>query len=156
MQGCTTLDDIAYLREAKVIALEAEQDGNLPIGALIVLDGQVIARGGNAIWKPELSLTRHAEMEAMREVPSHLWARSKEMTLYTTLEPCVMCAGAILLHRLGRLVFGSTDPHGGAGTCLGDLPFYFREQLAHMQWCGPGLPEECDSLYHRTMELLGN
>jgi tRNA(adenine34) deaminase len=76
------------------------------------------------------------------------------MTLYTTLEPCVMCAGAILLHRMGRLVFGATDPHGGAGTCLGDLPFYFREQLAHMQWCGPGLPEECDPLFHRTMELV--
>ncbi len=140
MQGCTTSEDIIYLREAVKVAHQAELSGNLPIGAVILLDGQVIARGANSIWKPELALTRHAEMEAMRAVPADLWARSREMTLYTTLEPCVMCAGAILLHRLGRLVFGATDPHGGAGTCLGDLPFYFREQLAHMQWCGPGYP----------------
>lgn len=154
MQGCTTHEDIQYLGEAVKIAHQAELNGNLPIGALILLDGEVIARGENTIWKPNLSLTRHAEMEALRAVPVNLWPRAKEMTLYTTLEPCVMCAGAVLLHRLGRLVFGAMDPHGGADTCLGDLPYYFREQLSHMQWCGPGLPEECDPLFHRAMELI--
>jgi tRNA(adenine34) deaminase len=101
-----------FLREAILLAEKAEQRGNLPIGAVIILDNEIIARGSNSIWQPALELTRHAEMEALRSVPPDLWLKSREMTLYTTLEPCVMCAGAILLHQLGRLVYGSTDPWG--------------------------------------------
>jgi tRNA(adenine34) deaminase len=148
----TNPEDVAYLRQAILLAEEAEERGNLPIGAVITLDGRVIARGCNTIWHPSLELTRHAEMEALRSVPPHLWPRSKEMTLFTTLEPCIMCAGAILLHRLGRLVFGSTDPWGGVGTCLPALPGYFRKERALIEWTGPALPSECDPLYARAME----
>jgi tRNA(Arg) A34 adenosine deaminase TadA/ribosomal protein S18 acetylase RimI-like enzyme len=147
-------DDMPILlREAIQLAEEAQRRGNLPIGAVIVLDGKVVASGMNSIWRPQRDLTRHAEMEALRAVPAELWSRSREMTLFTTLEPCVMCAGAILLHRLGVVVFGSTDPYGGVGACLRDLPPYFREELSLVRWTGPALPAECDRLYLRAREL---
>ena len=126
--------------------------GNLPIGAVIVLNGVVIARGMNTIWQPSIDLIRHAEMEALRNIPLHLRANCQEMTLFTTLEPCLMCAGAILLHQVGRLVFGASDPHGGVGACLGSLPPYFKYELSRCQWHGPALPEACDPLYLRVMK----
>jgi tRNA(Arg) A34 adenosine deaminase TadA len=99
-------------------------------------------------------------MEALRSVPERLWSRSREMTLFTTLEPCLMCAGAILLHQIGRLVFGATDPYGGAGVAvqsagvaLERLPSYFREQFTLVEWTGPALPAECDPLCTRVREL---
>jgi tRNA(adenine34) deaminase len=142
----------AFLREAVRLAQEADRRGNLPIAAVITLDGKVVARGMNSIWRPTYDLTRHAEMEVLRNVPSHLWWRSREMTLYTTLEPCLMCAGAILLHHLGHLVFGSADPVGGVAACLDSLPPYFKQELSLIQWRGPALPEDCDPLYARVLE----
>lgn len=149
----SNLIDITFLRQAIQQAEQAGLAGNLPIGAVIVLDGHIIAKGSNAIWKPIPATTRHAEMEALRAVPPELWARSRELTLYTTLEPCLMCAGAILLHRLGRLVYGSDDPWGGVSASLGSLPAYFREEFAQIEWSGPALPAECDPLYARIIEL---
>jgi tRNA(adenine34) deaminase len=149
----SNLIDITFLRQAIRLAEQAGLAGNLPIGAVIVLDGSIIATGSNAIWKPVPSYTRHAEMEALRAVPPELWARSREMTLYTTLEPCLMCAGAILLHQIGRLVYGSIDPWGGVSASLGSLPAYFREEFVLIEWSGPALPVECDPLYARIMEL---
>ena len=111
-----------FFERAIQLALEAEGQGNLPIGALVVLDGNIIAEGRSAIWSPELSLHRHAEMEALRQVPAQLMERSREMTLYTTLEPCLMCTGAILLHRIGRVLYGSSDTYGGAGPVFGRMP----------------------------------
>jgi tRNA(adenine34) deaminase len=143
-----------FLREAIRLALDAEEHGNLPIGAVIALDGRVVAKGQNFIWSPTLALTRHAEMEALQAVPQGLWPRAREMTLFTTLEPCIMCAGAILLHHLGRLVFGSADPAGGLGAAAGSLPRYFKEEMTLVQWMGPALPEECDALYARVLEHL--
>ena len=145
--------DTTCLRRAIQLAREAERSGNLPIGALVCLDGEVIAEGMNSIWRPVVDLTRHAEMEALRSVPAHLWSRSREMTLFTTLEPCLMCAGAILLHQIGRLVFGAFDPYGGVGVAVQNLPPYFREQFLLVEWIGPVLPEECDPLYTRAREL---
>jgi tRNA(adenine34) deaminase len=146
-------EKLIYLREAIQLAIKAERRGNLPIGAVIVLDGQIIARGKNAIWKPKLDLTRHAEMEALRNLPIHLRNRCAEMTLFTTLEPCVMCAGAIWLHQIGRLVFGSADPFGGVGSCIHTLPPYFKRVLAQIEWTGSALPSECDPLYQRLQKL---
>ena len=145
--------DTTYMRRAVQLAREAERRGNLPIGALICLDGEIIAEGMNSIWQPALGLTRHAEMEALRCVPEGLWSRAREMTLFTTLEPCLMCAGAILLHQIGRLVFGAADPYGGVGAALESLPPYFREQFSRVDWTGPALPAECDPLYARAREL---
>lgn len=111
-------DELQPLREAIRLAESAEEDGNLPIGAVIVLDREIIATGKNSIWQPATALTRHAELEALRAVPSELWARSREMTLYTTLEPCVMCAGAILLHRIGSISDTMTGPNIGARSII--------------------------------------
>lgn len=148
--------DLFFLREAINLAHEAESRGNLPIGAVLVLDGKIVAKGMNSIWKPAMELTRHAEMEVLRSAPSQLWSRSREMRLFTTLEPCVMCAGAIILHRIGHLMFGSTDPYGGVGASLGSLPPYFREEFSLIHWEGPVLPTECDPLYKRIQELERN
>ena len=76
------------------------------------------------------------------------------MTLYTTLEPCVMCMGAILLHRIGRVLYGSDDPYGGATQVSGHMPTYFEEQLSRTAWLGPAYPKECDELYERAMILV--
>jgi len=146
-------DHLPFLREAIRLAEEAERRGNLPIGAVIVLDGDIIARGMNTLWSPPGDLTRHAEMQALRAVAPELWSRSREMTLYTTLEPCVMCAGAILLHQLGALVYGAADPYGGVGAALTALPPYFAGELARLRWLGPALPAECDPLYARAIAL---
>jgi tRNA(adenine34) deaminase len=146
-------EDLPFLREAIRLAEQAERKGNLPIGAVIRLDGQIVATGMNAIWRPAIEYTRHAEMEALRSLPPHLLANCAEMTLYTTLEPCLMCAGAILLHRIGRLVFGSSDPNGGFASCQDSLPPYFARELARTQWVGPALPAECDPLFDRIQEL---
>jgi len=148
-----TKDDVLIFREAIQLAEEAERQGNLPIGAVIVYKGKIIARGMNSIWQPTLELTRHAEMEALRCMPIDLRHYCKEMTLYTTLEPCLMCAGAIMLHQIGHLVYGSSDPYGGISTCLGSLPTYFKEVFSYLHWSGPALPSECDPLYVRAMEL---
>jgi tRNA(adenine34) deaminase len=89
-------------------------------------------------------------MEALRRVPPELWAHAREMTCHTTLEPCVMCAGALLLHGVGRVVFGARDPEGGAGALLSHLPDYYAGGAGVPLWVGPVLPAVCDPLYARV------
>lgn len=74
------------------------------------------------------------------------------MTCYTTLEPCLMCMGALLLHGVGRVVFGARDEEGGAGSALAHLPNYYASGLGVPLWVGPLLTEVCDALYHRALE----
>lgn len=149
-----TEHDREFIGRAIELALEAEREGNLPIGAVITLDGEVVGEGKNRILSPEPAPNRHAEMEALRSVPSHLWARAREMTLYTTLEPCLMCLGATLLHWVGRIVFGAADNYGGAGCVIGHMSPYFENAISEVQWIGPVLPEECDQLFLRTLALV--
>ena len=141
-----------HLHRAVRLALDAERLGNLPIGALITLDDEVIAEAGNSVLVPHYHPGRHAEMEALRRVPERLWPRSREMTCYTTLEPCVMCIGALLLHGVGRVVFGTEDKEGGAGIVLSHLPEYYAHGAGVPAWIGPLLPEICDALYRRAAE----
>ena len=77
------------------------------------------------------------------------------MTCYTTLEPCVMCFGALLLHGVGRVVFGAYDTLGGAGTLLQHLPPYYEDARV-FEWEGPLMPEVCDPLYARADELFAD
>ncbi len=149
------LEDKVVMHRAIELALLAEREGNLPVGAVITLGGEVVAEGKSAIWGSEFDATRHAEIEALRAVRADLWGFPAEMTLYTTLEPCLMCFGAILLHRMGGVVFGSCDDYGGAGFSLEHLPPYFREQVEVTQWVGPIMPGECDPLRERLRELEG-
>lgn len=139
-----------YLRRAIDLALEAERKGNLPIGALIVLDGDVISEAGNAILVPNYNPGRHAEIEALRGVPEEMWHRSREMTCYTTLEPCTMCFSTMLLHGIGRVVFGALDQEGGATAILPHLPPYYDDKSMVPELIGPVMPEECDRLFERV------
>ncbi len=145
--------DRACLSRAVELAIQAEQAGNLPIGAVITLEGEIVGEGGNAIWQPRLNLQRHAEMEALKSIPEELWGRASEMTLLTTLEPCLMCMGAILLHGIGRVIFASSDPFGGASQVAPALPRFFRDQFRKTEWIGPAFSLECDPLYKRIKVL---
>ncbi|MCH2659072.1 tRNA adenosine(34) deaminase TadA [bacterium] len=88
--------------------------GEVPIGAVIVIDGRIVGRGGNATEALQ-DATAHAEMLALRQACAALGSRRLlDATLYATLEPCAMCAGAIVLARVPRLVFGALDPKAGA------------------------------------------
>jgi tRNA(adenine34) deaminase len=149
----TTRDesDLNFLRRAVRLALEAEVAGNLPVGAVVTLGGRVVAEAGNAVLVPAYHPGRHAETEALRLVPAELWPRGREMCVYTTLEPCVMCAGALLLHGVGRVVFGALDTLGGAGPLLAHLPLYYAGGAGVPQWVGPLLPDLCDPLFRRVL-----
>jgi tRNA(adenine34) deaminase len=98
-----------FMREALGLAREAQARGEVPVGAVVTLDGQVIGRGANApisAYDP----TAHAEIVAVREASRAIGNyRLEGATLYCTIEPCVMCAGAIVTARISRLVFGARD-----------------------------------------------
>jgi tRNA(adenine34) deaminase len=144
--------DLEYVDRAVRLALEAEKLGNLPVGAVIALGGEVIAEAGNSVLLPHYHPGRHAETQALGRVPAGLWPRCREMTCYTTLEPCVMCMGAILLHGVGRVVFGAVDVDGGAGVMLSRLPEYYAGGAGVPAWVGPALSDVCDPLYDRIRE----
>jgi tRNA(adenine34) deaminase len=145
--------DEQFMQRAIELALLAEREGNLPVGAVITLGSEVVAEGRNAMWVPKFDATRHAEMEALRAVPTDLWSSSEEMSLYTTLEPCLMCFSSILLHGIGRVVFGSSDSYGGPSSVLSHLPPFFQERMENTQWLGPIMPAECDPLRERLLAL---
>jgi tRNA(adenine34) deaminase len=102
------------MREALKEAEKAMQRGEIPVGALLVRNGEIIGRGSNS-RSLEGSPLGHAELTAMREASEAIgnW-RFDDCTLYVTLEPCVMCAGAMVQSRLGTLVYGTRDPKAGA------------------------------------------
>jgi tRNA(adenine34) deaminase len=143
-----------FMDRAVAIARETVADGNIPVGAVIVLDEEIIAEGGSYVIKPVYNPGRHAEKEAIRNVPVELWPRAKEMTCYTTLEPCMMCMGALLVHGVGRIVFGATDERGGARFALAHLPPYYKDGRGVFEWIGPTDSDRCDPLYHQCDELF--
>jgi len=121
-----TSADLAYdekfMRLALAEAEKASQCGEVPVGAVVVLDGKVIAAAHN---RRELDRdpTAHAELLAIRAAAREVGAwRLTGCTLYATIEPCAMCAGAAVLARISRLVYGAPDPKGGACGTLMDVP----------------------------------
>jgi tRNA(adenine34) deaminase len=114
--------DREYMRLALEQARKASAQGEVPIGAVLVRDDQVLAQAHNfrETWQDP---TAHAEIVAIREAAtqSGSW-RLTDTTLYVTLEPCAMCIGAIILARIPRLVFGAMDPKAGACGSIFDLP----------------------------------
>lgn len=115
------LPDERYMRDALASARRALAHGDVPVGAAVVKDGVVIARGRNARER-DTDPTAHAEIVAIRRAARRLGSwRLSGCTLYVTLEPCAMCAGAMVLARLPRLVYGATDPKAGFTGSLGDL-----------------------------------
>jgi tRNA(adenine34) deaminase len=102
-------DDERFLREALALARDAEASGEVPAGAVVVLNGEIVGRGRNSPVSRS-DPTAHAEILALREAGAALGNyRLDGVTLYVTLEPCVMCAGAIVHARVQRLVFGARD-----------------------------------------------
>jgi len=129
------------LREAR----KAADRGEVPIGALVVRDGAVLGRGYN-LREASRDPVAHAEIIAIRKAAKKevSW-RLTGATLYVTLEPCIMCMGAMLLARIDRLVFGCHDPKGGAAGSLYDLSDDYR--LNHSIKVTPGVREaECASI----------
>jgi tRNA(adenine34) deaminase len=139
-----------FMDRAVAVALETEAAGNLPIGCVITLDDRIIAEAGSTVLRPVYHPGRHAEQNALRRVPEALWPRASEMTVHSTLEPCTMCFGSLLLHGVGRVVFGALDTLGGAGCLLPHLPPYYAEGVGVPEWIGPVDPVRCDPLYHRV------
>jgi len=119
MSGGAT--DLEAMREALRLAAEAGAAGEVPVGAVAVCDGLIVGRGRNA-REASLDPTAHAELLAIQEAARTLgrW-RLTGVTVYVTLEPCAMCAGAMVLARIDRLVFGAADPKAGAVGSLLDL-----------------------------------
>lgn len=109
------------MRQALALAREAAAQGEVPVAALVVRDGQVIAQGANQRERRQ-DPTAHAELIAIQEAARRLgtW-RLEGCTVVVTLEPCAMCAGAMVLARVERCVFAASDPKGGFLGTLGDL-----------------------------------
>jgi tRNA(adenine34) deaminase len=134
--------DAQYIRNALDLAREALKRNEVPIGAIIVRDGSILAAATNRTIRDQ-DPTAHAEVLAIREASSKLdsW-RLDDCTLYVTLEPCAMCAGAIVLSRMKRVVFGAWDEKGGMAGSVGDLLRHPR--LNHRPEVRAGvLAEEC-------------
>jgi tRNA(adenine34) deaminase len=139
------MNDEYYMKEAIEQAKKAEEIGEVPIGAVVVHDGEIISKAHNLRERDQRSIA-HAELLAIDEACRKLgtW-RLEEVTLYVTLEPCPMCAGAIVLSRVKRVVYGASDPKGGcAGTLMNLLQ---EERFNHQAEVMSGVLEgECGSM----------
>lgn len=139
------MDDNEFMGLALDLAREAGAAGEVPVGALVVIDGDVVGRGFNQpIGRHDP--TAHAEIMALRDAATRLGNyRLPGSTLYVTLEPCAMCAGAIMHARVERVVFGARDPKTGAAGSVIDL-FAESRLNHHTAVTGDVLAEQCGSL----------
>ena len=140
-----------HMREAISLAQTAASNGEVPVGAVVVLNNAIIGRGFNApISRHDPSA--HAEIAALRDAAQNLGNyRLADCELYVTLEPCVMCAGAIMHARIARLIYGANDPKTGACGSVVDL---FAEQRLnhHAAVQGGMLADECGQLLSAFFE----
>ena len=139
--------DHTFMGEALAEAQEAANLGDVPIGAVVVREGQIVARAHNRREQMR-DPTAHAEIDALRQAARALggW-RLSGCTLYVTLEPCVMCAGALVQARVSRLVYGTADPKAGAAGSVVDV---LRDaRFNHVVEVTGGTREaECRALLH--------
>ena len=133
------MDDLQFMDEALRLAREAAAEGEVPVGCVITRGDEIVGRGRNRRETDKTALG-HAEIEAIAEACKNLggW-RLWECTLYVTLEPCPMCAGAIINARIPRVVFGGEDKKGGACGSVCDL---FSMDFNHHPQVEKGLREE--------------
>lgn len=148
---CDMKSDQEWMKRALELARKAEQEGEVPVGAVVVLDNEVVGEGWNRpIGNHDPSA--HAEIVALRAAATRLENyRLTGATLYVTLEPCVMCAGAMIHARVQRLVFGTFDPRAGAaGSVFDILP---GERLNHRIDVQGGVMEnECAALLQKFFQ----
>ena len=135
------MDHELYMRQALELAKEAAAAGEVPVGCVIVHEGKVIGRGRNRREEKQ-AVSSHAEMEAMAQANAALGSwRLEDCTLYVTLEPCPMCAGAIINARIPRVYYGARDREMGA--CGGVLNLFMERFPHHPALVGGILAEEC-------------
>ena len=143
--------DVGYLRRALTLAREAAAAGEVPVGAVVVHGGEIVGIGSNRTMRDN-DATAHAEMLAIRSASHALesW-RLEGCTLYVTLEPCAMCAGAIVLARVDRVVFGAWDGKAGMGGSVGDI--LRHPKLNHRPEVSAGaLEDECGAVLREFFE----
>jgi len=123
------MTDDVFMREALSLARQAAELGEVPVGAVVVKDGAVVGRGYNQPVSGK-DPTAHAEVMALRDAAERIGNyRLGECELYVTLEPCAMCAGAIINARVSRVVYGAADPKSGA--CGGVVDLFAENRLNH-------------------------
>ncbi len=145
-------DDEAAMRGALAEAARALDEGEVPVGCVIVQDGVIVGRGHNQVERLH-DATAHAEIVAIGAASTTLGSwRLAECTLFVTLEPCAMCAGAIVLARVGRVVFGALDPK--AGACGSVLSVLDEPRLNHQPAVTSGvLADEAGTMLTDFFEL---
>lgn len=146
-------EDEKWMLEAIKQAEKAELLGEVPIGAVVVKDGVIVGAGYN-LRETSHDPTSHAELVAIRQASEALGAwRLLGCTLYVTLEPCPMCAGAIVQSRIERVVYGTADPKAG---CVGTLMDLLQESRFNHQaeWTSGVLQESCAELLKRFFQRL--
>ncbi len=146
------MQDREFMQEALRLAAEAAAEGEVPVGCVIVRDGQIVGRGRNR-RETEKTALGHAEIEAIAQACQTLggW-RLWECTLYVTLEPCPMCAGAIVNARIPRVVYGASDEKAGA---CGSVCNLFSMQFNHHPVVESGILEaECAALLQEFFAQL--
>ena len=146
------MDDLYFMEEALALAREAAAEGEVPVGCVIVRGDEIVGRGRNRREKDKSALA-HAEIEAIDEACRNLggW-RLWECTLYVTLEPCAMCAGAILSARIPRVVYGASDKKFGAVRSVCSL---FDMAFNHHPVVEKGVcEEECAALLTEFFQNL--
>lgn len=137
--------DERFMREALDLARQAESCGEVPVGAVVVKEGRIVGVGFNQPIGQQ-DPTAHAEIAALRDAAARLGNyRLPGCELYVTLEPCVMCTGAILHARIARVVYGARDPKTGAAGSVIDL-FAQARLNHHTEVTGGVLAEECGAL----------
>ncbi|MCL2508976.1 MAG: nucleoside deaminase [Oscillospiraceae bacterium] len=155
------MDELIYMKEALCLANEAAADGEVPVGAAVVRGGEIVGRGGEIVGRgrnrreTKKNALAHAEIEAINDACKNLggW-RLWECEMYVTLEPCPMCAGAIINARIRRLVFGAYDEKAGSCGTVVDLfalPYNHRPEVL-----GGFMAEECAEPLKRFFAGLRN
>ncbi|AMR68103.1 tRNA adenosine(34) deaminase TadA [Aquipseudomonas alcaligenes] len=137
--------DERFMREAMELARQGAERGEVPVGAVLVLDGEVIGRGFNCPISTS-DPSAHAEMVAIRAAAAAVQNyRLPGSTLYVTLEPCSMCAGLIVHSRIARVVYGTTEPKAGVAVSRGQ--FFTQDFLNHRVLIEGGvLAQECSEM----------
>ena len=146
------MDHELYMRQALALAKEAAEAGEVPVGCVIVHEGRVIGRGRNRREEKQ-AVSSHAEMEAMAEANAALGSwRLEDCNLYVTLEPCPMCAGAIINARIPRVYYGARDREMGA--CGGVLNLFMESFPHHPALVGGILADECREVLSEFFKRL--
>lgn len=152
------MDDTFYMKEALKEAVISLDKGDWPIGCVIVLNDEIIARAHNQVYSTDDKLA-HAEMLALRQAQEILKNNNSKATLYTTYEPCPMCFGASILSRIKRVVCGVDLDNSGAMYFREKLPLLFKQDKFNVDFTTGILADECYNIFIKgqpSKKLLEN